>query len=345
MIVWAAFGPTAAPQAASPSLRPKTVPRITLANLSPPFTEYAYFQQHEAVPFESAAETFSPVNAWWLAEISTLVYADGAYSEQRLRKAGYQHIVFFDRAGTYAVAAANDRFAVVAFRGSEIWKRSERFDPRQVLSDFRTNIDIRLADWEGGGRVHQGFKTALDAVWEEMAPEIERLQDRGLKIWITGHSLGAALATLAADRLPEIQGLYTFGSPRVGDKAFQDHFNRPAYRVVNGDDIVASVPGTIPFRHVGTLVVIDSRGRLHLDGNGPTTGSEGSDRGQATPGSPTFQKGLDIDTADFIPDAIRDHVPLLYAVKLWNVLVDSQATGAERETAAARPTSTRKGND
>lgn len=324
-VVWPTL-PGAAPE----PLCKKDVPRITLANLSPPFTDYAYFQHHEDVPFESAADTFSPVNAWWLAEIATLIYADETYSRQRLSQAGFGQMAFFERAGTYALVAAHERFAVVAFRGSEIWKRTDRFDPQQVFADLRTNIDIRLADWEGGGRVHQGFKTALDAVWRDMATEIARLQERGLKTWLTGHSLGAALATLAADRLSAVQGLYTFGSPRVGDAAFKQHFSPPAYRVVNGDDIVASVPGTIPFRHVGQPVAIDPQGRLHLGGRVfEESASASAARGDDLCGSPSTQADAGIDTADLIPDGIRDHVPLLYAVRLWNALVNSRGSGAE----------------
>jgi hypothetical protein len=307
----------------------KDVPRITLANLSPPFRDYDYFRHREAFPFACEAATFRTVNAWWLAEIATLVYADAAFSRPRLHQAGLTHLAYFDRAGTHCVVAANDRFAVVAFRGSQIWKHNDRFDPQQVFADFKTNIDIRLSDWEGGGRVHRGFKSALDAVWEEMMPEIRRLQNKGLAIWITGHSLGAALATLAADRLQDVQGVYTFGSPRVGDKGFKARFAPPAYRVVNGDDIVTSVPPRGPFYHVGELVTIDPRGRLYhrsellgKSGNAPCSADANA--------SQSGRGGLSIDAADLIPDAIRDHVPLLYSVLLWNALVDSRAFGAEK---------------
>lgn len=328
VLLLSALGLSTARGAATPICQ-KDVPRITLANLSPPFKDYAYFQHCQAFPFEHAAATFSPVNAWWLAEIATLVYADETYSRQRLVEAGFRHIFFFDQAGTHAVAAANGRFAVVAFRGSEIWKRSDRFDPQQVFADFRTNIDIRLSDWERGGRVHRGFKAALDVVWEEMLPEIEHFQDQGLTIWITGHSLGAALATLAADRLQDVQGLYTFGSPRVGDQAFKAHFGLRAYRVVNGDDIVTSVPTRGPFHHVGKPVAIDSQGRLHH--RSQSLGGPGEDPCAADASSArAAREGLNIDPADLIPDAIRDHVPLLYAVYLWNALVDSQASSAAK---------------
>ena len=229
----------------------KEIPKITFKNLSPPYKNYSYFRNRQLFPFEYRASSFSLVNAWWLAEASTLVYADEAYVKQRFRMVGLNRVEFFNRSGTQFFIAANDRFAIIAFRGSEIWKRNERFDPTQIIADIKTNIDIRLSDWVQGGKVHNGFKSALEDVWDELLCEVENLRAQGVKIWLTGHSLGAALATLAADRLQVVQGLYTFGSPRVGDQTFEARFRLKAFRVVNGNDIVPSVPPEGPFRHVG----------------------------------------------------------------------------------------------
>jgi triacylglycerol lipase len=302
-------------------LSEKEVPRITFENISPPFNQYDYFQNRFFFPFEYKASSFSLINAWWLAEASTLVYSDDAFAWQRLRQAGFEQIQFFERSGTYCFLAANGRFAIVAFRGSEIWKRGEHFDAQRILADMKTNIDIRLPVWTQGGRVHSGFKTALEEVWNMLRPEIERLQSHGIKIWLTGHSLGAALATLAADRLQDVPGLYTFGSPRVGDRGFQAHFHVPAYRVVNGKDIVASVPGKNPFRHVGELVWIDPDGGLydHPDAEGKPDDPGCSE--DANPSGDTSE-GLQIDSGVLLPRAFRDHCPLLYTTLLWNALVE-----------------------
>ena len=193
-------------RAESASVCKKEIPRITFHNLSPPFEDFAYFQNLHVFPFEDEASSFSLINAWWLAEASTLVYSDAAYAWQRLRQAGFTHIQFFEDAGTYCFVAANDRFAIITFRGSEIWKREEHFDAQRILADLKTNIDIRFSEWSEGERVHSGFKAALEEVWTVLKPEIEKLQAQGLKIWLTGHSLGAALATLTADRLDDYRG-------------------------------------------------------------------------------------------------------------------------------------------
>ena len=298
----------------------KEIPAITFKNLSPPYKDFAYFQNHQFFPFEFGASGFSLINAWWLAEASTLVYADEAFVKQRFSEAGLKRIKFFNRSGTQCFIAANNQFAIVAFRGSEIWKRNERFDPSQMIADFKTNIDIRLSDWIRGGRVHSGFKAALDDVWEEMLPEIKILEAQGIKIWVTGHSLGAALATLAADRLQDVQGLYTFGSPRVGDQEFQSRFQLKAFRVVNGNDIVTSMPAKNPYHHVGELKFIDPKGGIK-DRPVFAEESDGTPCIDPSNASESGKESQKFDSSVFIPSWIRNHVPLLYSILLWNELV------------------------
>jgi len=156
--------------------------------------------------------------------------------------------------------ASNDKFAIIAFRGSEIWKRQEKFDFSKIIADLKADADIRLTDWPGGGKVHRGFKDALGEVWLELAIYTRRLNDQGCKIWVTGHSLGAALA---ADRCGNVQGVYTFGSPRVGDGAFKKNFDAAAYRIVNNQDIATRVPPPGWYKHVGDIKFIDHEGNIH----------------------------------------------------------------------------------
>ena len=328
------------------SLPKKSVPAFTFRDLSPPYKNYDYFQNSRWIPFEYGASSFSLVNAWWLAEASTLVYAVEDYVRPRLIKAGLNRVVFFNQSSTQCFIASNSRFAIVVFRGSEIWKRNERFDPHQMIADFKTNIDIRLSDWIQGGKVHSGFRTALDSVWDDMLPEIKHLRDQRIPIWMTGHSLGAALATLAADRLPNVQGLYTFGSPRVGDQEFQKMFGLKAFRVVNSKDIVANIPPKDPYRHVGEYIFIDQKGdihALHRTKKDPDVVSRDTDS-NASGNVGEVRKS---DSALYIPDSIRDHVPLLYSIYIWNKLVESlpgyeiskmtQTAAATTEPAASEP--------
>src|SRR2546427_14734 len=82
--------------------------------------------------------------------------------------------------------------------------------------------------------------------------------------------LGAALATLAANLCSDqpnhlgLKGLYTYGSPRVGDQAFGKRIPSKVWRFRNNSDIVTHVPIGIVFRHVGALEFIDGAGHAHL---------------------------------------------------------------------------------
>ena len=147
----------------------KQVPIITYKNLSPPYEDYDYFQGVQEYPFQAAAASFNLINAWWLAEVSTLVYSDPEFVRTQFNKIGLPEVRFFDKQGTQCYVANNDHFAVVAFRGSEIWKKEEKFDLNRMIADLKTDVDIRLTAWPPGGKVHRGFKEALEEVWPELS--------------------------------------------------------------------------------------------------------------------------------------------------------------------------------
>ena len=299
--------------------RPKAVPEITWKNISPPFKDYRYYDHVEFFAFEYNSKTFSPKNAWWLAEAATLVYADEVFVRNRFQKAGMKDVVFFTGDSTQCFVASSDKFALVVFRGSEIWKKKEKFDITKVLADLMTDVDIRLVKWDGGGKVHRGFKDALDEVWEDLVAYIEKLHLKGLKIWFGGHSLGAALATLAADRYPDAAGAYVIGSPRVGDSDFRDQYHVQFYRIVNYSDIVTKVPPKGFYRHVGEIRFIDERGVVH--DHIPQAGYENSNAEHEPRDNYETDKPFRGGLQGLVPDAFRDHVPLIYTVHLWNHLI------------------------
>jgi hypothetical protein len=303
----------------SPNLRKKEVPVFTWVNLAPPYSEHAYFEDHDLQPFQADAASFNLSNAWWLAEASTLAYADEAFAVEWFKKAGLDTVRFFDKNSTQCFVASSREFAVVAFRGSEVWKRKGKTDIRVVAADFMTNADFWLTDWPRGGKVHRGFKNALDEIWEELFAYLTELERDGRKIWMTGHSLGAALATLAADRYGEVQGVYTFGSPRVGNLRFKERYSNRAYRLVNGDDIVTKVPPSGFYVHVGELRLIDRKGGIFSqpDDRIPEPPPGGVNVGRDS----AFENKNQGKAPTFVPDAVLDHVPLLYAILIWNHLV------------------------
>ena len=197
-----------------------------------------FFQRHQPQTREA-----------WCAEFARLAYCDDrAVVEGSLERIGFSLIDAFDRHGTAGLAAQGPTFSVLCFRGSD------------NVRAWITNLDALPAPWRGGGEVHRGFAAALDVAW----PVVETaIQQTAPPVVMTGHSLGAALATLAASLRPEAT-LITFGSPRVGDAAFGASMTRrPAEsrRYVDNRDIVCRLPSArLGYRHVGTPYLIDADG-------------------------------------------------------------------------------------
>ena len=301
-------------------LAKKNLYQTTLNNLAPPYLDYEYFKDCTQLPFRYESNIFDMVNAWWLIEAATLVYADKEFATEKFKQnAGFQEVAYFDGKTTQCYVASNDKFAVVAFRGSEARLRKGDSNIGYIFADWMANFNFAPEPWEQGGNVHRGFKGALDEIWDGLENHISNLQKNNRKIWITGHSLGAALATLAADRYGNIQGLYTYGSPRVGDRHFKEDFNVNAYRFVNNSDIVTKVPPAGMYLHVGELKYIDSEGTIHDNTNRWerwTDELQGQFKNIFNAIGQT-RKGF----TEVLLEPIVDHVPTHYAIHIWNNIV------------------------
>lgn len=192
---------------------------------------------------------------------------------------GASHVVTFESGGSQAFLAADGtqayRDAILAFRGS-----NEKVD-------WLRNIRLKKTRFLDYGKVHSGFLRALDFIGPSIRVELGKLQAAGMRnLYVTGHSLGAAMATLfTAEALTcsiRPRELVTFGSPRVGDRRFAKKFNAEfgiaTTRFVNNNDLVCRLPPAFPFyslqcrgfttgfRHVGArLIYITEGGRLVLN--------------------------------------------------------------------------------
>lgn len=288
------------------------LPEITLDAVSPPFPDYPYFEGADTYPFRPRASSFDMINAWWLIEASTLAYAEEDFVHPMFQKVGFTDVKFFTGDSTQCFVANNDAFVIVVFRGTEIRRRPDTsgFHIHNIIADFKTDADIVLTDWDQDRMVYRGFKNALEEVWEKkgLIEYIKSKDTMNRTVWFAGHSLGAALATLAADRYDgRIQGLYTFGSPYVGNIDFVKYFRISAYRFVNNNDIVAHWPPLNWYEHVGKLKFIDGNGIVHDTSSHGEVPDIANSTGQ-------IKRGF----ANLIPDFIVDHVPILYATHIWN---------------------------
>jgi triacylglycerol lipase len=317
----------------------KPLPPNTLDNVIPPDRDYAYFEASYTHPFRHASDGFEMINAWWLAEAAFLAYAEPQFAEPRFQSAGLPEVRFFSGESTQCYVAHNDDFVIVAFRGSESRKRESGRDIHYILADWLVDLNIDLVDSGQGGSVHQGFKEALDEVWnaQEQAGEHQGLESyldevsnedgRRRSVWFTGHSLGAALATLAAARYGNVAGLYTFGSPRVGDRAFAAGFRVNTYRFVNvnNDDLVTKVPLAGLYRHVGTTKYIDHEGILR---HSPSLWGRAKD-GLREVLSNASNWGLRRWERELPENSLTDHAPIYYATHIWNNLCQGPSGSAQ----------------
>ena len=289
---------------------PKAVPAPSLTLLSHPEQDrkYRHFEHGGSLPFDAGTRQFSPLNAWWLADATLLAYWPEAEGRRRFHDdGGFDDSRFIDRDGTQCYVAWTKSLVVVAFRGTQ---PSDRMD---ILRD----VNIVLKPWvHGGEEVHGGFKDALDVVWDDLAGALEALPGRS--VWFTGHSLGAALATLAGDRFGDAAGIYTFGSPLVGIEAFAAGFNLRhtgrSFRYVNNHDVVTHVPPGL--MHVG------AEKHIAADGTIPAVAPAHTLTAIVAAAADLFQKvGANVQLgADLVPVFLVDHTPRRYATFVWNEL-------------------------
>lgn len=268
-----------------------------------------YFDRLASCPFPEPLAAYSPVNAWWLAELSRLIYrqdrdeigdrATGRTRNQILHDVGLRESAFVNAGGSQAaivepLTPGPSPFAVVVFRGTDT-----------LLDWLDFNFDAVPTPWLPGGFVHDGFKEAFDAVWAD----IELAIPQGVPIVATGHSLGGALATLAASRRPPAC-TYTFGSPRVGDAAFGAAArSAPFFRVVNHRDVVTEVPRLLA--HVGDLYYVAHDGGVVVD---PDAATVFADRLRQ---DASFEPPRDLaSVVTGPPQGLADHAPVNYVAHL-----------------------------
>ena len=170
--------------------------------------------------------------------ISTVGYDHNQEKEQlkkELAALGMQLEDTFDNDGTQAILVSNDKFIALAFRGTEATS----------IKDIKADVKAKTTQCEKGGKIHSGFNDAFDAVAIDVQTKINQAEYRDKPLFITGHSLGGALATIAAKKLSRKGGIaacYTFGSPRVGNDEWIADIKVPIYRVVNAADCVTMLP-------------------------------------------------------------------------------------------------------
>ena len=206
----------------------------------------------DIIDSDSRAVGFSLRTGYYLAHCSLAAYG-GPGDWPEILALG-DSIRPFECEAFHGFVAAQRNVAIVAFRGTA------------SIGNALTDIEAALIRHDiFPGLIHFGFARAAEAVYPMVRVLLTAL-DRRLPILVTGHSLGGAMATLVSHRLAvegfPVRAVYTYGSPRAGNRSFRDAYRLPNYRFVNDNDLVPHLPMRWCYRHVGDLKLLTRDGRL-----------------------------------------------------------------------------------
>ncbi len=162
---------------------------------------------------------------------------------------------YIDVEGAQAYVMSDKDDVLIACRGTE----------PTALNDVVADLKMFPVEHHLGGRVHRGFYDEYVKVIPSIKEALTKHDKKGTKtVWVTGHSLGGAMAVLVAAELQPNGGLHTFGQPRVGNKEFLNCVSELSYyRYRNNNDLVTAVPPSwLFFRHGGVLRYINTYGNI-----------------------------------------------------------------------------------
>ncbi|MEI8213235.1 MAG: lipase family protein [Planctomycetota bacterium] len=189
------------------------------------------------------------------AELSRLAYGEPDLVSKVAYEAGIDQCVFVAEGGSEAYVFGSDDDCMVVSRGTEPF----------TWEDLRADASAWTIAHEVG-RVHRGFHQHVDLLW----PDIEQaLKENQRPVWFGGHSLGGAMAAVCAVRcklspIPSNpQAIFTFGAPRVGNRAYASFLRIKHFRWVNNNDIVPRIPPRwMGYHHMGREIYLNRRGKI-----------------------------------------------------------------------------------
>lgn len=225
--------------------------------------EVTLLRPDEAGDAPTRRAAYSDRMAAVMAKLSLLAYvefedpANREVLEATLQCGGFTLKETFAEQDTEAFVAECDHFVVLAFRGTT--------SPNDRKTDMRFSQNMtQVPGHKLKVNVHQGFYDAFHTIGPQayaalMATPVDK------PIYLTGHSLGGALALVASAAFSgenalgaRIAAVYTYGAPRVGGKSFRDVVKAPHHRIVNKYDMVPQVPPSwmSGYRHTGDCMLL-----------------------------------------------------------------------------------------
>jgi len=213
------------------------------------------------------------------AEFAQAAYWNSAKAKTFGKSKGMTAHTLIDIEGAQVHVWHSNEDLIIGARGTEPTEMNDIYADLEVFKDDA---------FTGVGQIHQGFREEVDKVWDKVFGRVNKYGMKGKvakKMWVCGHSLGGAMATLIASRLEynakekfnngmelvhspingwDVDTLYTYGSPRVGGPVFSKwcdkHLNHQ--RFVNNNDVVPCVPSVLRWKHNGNCKYIMSTGEV-----------------------------------------------------------------------------------
>ncbi len=220
---------------------PSPLPQVSLAPKGMDLPCENEILDFNFVPDQQTANSDTAFWMMWMAMRSFT--SDQSTTDQEIRNTGFvKYQAFHDSVtGLQGFLAGNSKGMVLTFRGST------------EITDWVVDAALPLIDGDVlglPGRVHAGFAYALRSQWTQIEAAINRFGGYNKPLFISGHSLGGALATLAAYKLAnegyQVQGLYTYAAPRSGDREYADWgaglLEGRHFRFINDRDLVPRYP-------------------------------------------------------------------------------------------------------
>jgi len=201
---------------------------------------------------------------FWHNALSLAIASLDAYRSDRpempvraIQDWGFTGYEPFAASDTEGFVCWDDRVVVLSFRGTE-----------KKISDWLGNLNVMPRETAGYGSVHGGFHDGYKAVEGSIKGILKKAGAGGKKLWITGHSLGGALSSIAGVELyrdTPAYGFATYGQPKLATRPLMDFYNSKypggTYaRFKNNNDIVTRIPPG--YDHVGKLYWFNANGEL-----------------------------------------------------------------------------------
>lgn len=212
-------------------------------------------------------------NAYWMARLSKVIYKklsennefpdeESITQDLQAEDSGFIGVTGANKNSAQAALIEHENYLCMAFRGT-----NELADWVDNINAFRESVLF--------GEFHRGFWNSVEDVWEVLYTKYNELRKQKKRpLFLTGHSLGGAMATIAASRFihqdKPFTSVYTYGQPRALGRETSRIYNSEVggrhHRFQNNEDIVTRVPARLMgYSHVGASLYIDGEQKIHND--------------------------------------------------------------------------------